>query len=656
LPVSFTETGLKIFPPSPSLSQRSINPDSVEVAMTMKGQETRGFQSEVKQLLHLMIHSLYSNKEIFLRELISNASDAADKLRFRALSVPDLYEGDGDLRVRISVDKEKRTLTLSDNGIGMRRDEVIENLGTIAKSGTKAFLESMGSDQAKDSQLIGQFGVGFYSAFIVADKVTVRTRAAGAQASEGVFWESEGEGEYTLAEIEKADRGTEITLHFREGEDDFLDAWRVRNVISKYSDHIALPVEIETKDEENDTVTWEKVNKAQALWTRNKAEISDDEYNEFYKHIAHDFSDPAIWSHNRVEGKQEYTSLLYIPQRAPFDMWNRDSKHGLKLYVQRVFIMDDAEQFMPNYLRFVRGLIDSNDLPLNVSREILQDSRVTQSLRAALTKRSLQMLEKLAKDDAEKYQQFWKEFGLVLKEGPAEDSANQQAIAKLLRFATTQSEGSEQNVSLDDYLSRMVEGQEKIYYITADSYAAAKSSPHLELFRKKGIEVLLLSDRIDEWMMSYLTEFDGKTFQSVSKADESLSKLADEETEEQKEAEKALEPFVERVKTLLGERVKEVRLTHRLTDTPAIVTTDANEMTTQMAKLFAAAGQDVPEVKYIFEINPEHGLVKRVADTQDETRFAEWVELLLDQALLAERGTLDDPNQFIRRMNQLLTA
>jgi molecular chaperone HtpG len=624
--------------------------------MTMKGQETRGFQSEVKQLLHLMIHSLYSNKEIFLRELISNASDAADKLRFRALSTPDLYEGDGDLRVRISVDKEKRTLTLSDNGIGMRRDEVIENLGTIAKSGTKAFLESMGSDQAKDSQLIGQFGVGFYSAFIVADKVTVRTRAAGAKADEGVFWESAGEGEYTLAEIEKADRGTEITLHFREGEDDFLDAWRVRNVISKYSDHIALPVEIETKDEENDTVTWEKINKAQALWTRNKGEISDEEYNEFYKHIAHDFSDPAIWSHNRVEGKQEYTSLLYIPSRAPFDMWNRDSKHGLKLYVQRVFIMDDAEQFMPNYLRFVRGLIDSSDLPLNVSREILQDSRVTQSLRAALTKRSLQMLEKLAKDDAEKYQQFWKEFGLVLKEGPAEDHANQEAIAKLLRFATTQSEGAAQTVSLDDYVSRMVEGQEKIYYITADSYAAAKSSPHLELFRKKGIEVLLLSDRIDEWMMSYLTEFDGKAFQSVSKADESLSKLADEETEEQKEAEKALEPFVDRVKTLLGERVKEVRLTHRLTDTPAIVTTDANEMTTQMAKLFAAAGQDVPEVKYIFEINPEHTLVKRVADTQDEARFAEWVELLLDQALLAERGTLDDPNQFIRRMNQLLTA
>ena len=624
--------------------------------MTMKGQETRGFQSEVKQLLHLMIHSLYSNKEIFLRELISNASDAADKLRFRALSDASLYEGDGELRVRLSVDKDNRTLTLSDNGIGMRRDEVIENLGTIAKSGTKAFLESLGSDQAKDSQLIGQFGVGFYSAFIVADKVTVRTRAAGASADEGVFWESAGEGEYTLADIEKADRGTEITLHLREGEDEFLDAWRVRNIISKYSDHIALPVEIESKDEESDSTHWEKINKAQALWNRNKSEISDEEYNEFYKHIAHDFSDPVAWSHNRVEGKQEYTSLLYIPARAPFDMWNREHKHGLKLYVQRVFIMDDAEQFMPNYLRFVRGLIDSNDLPLNVSREILQDSRVTQSLRGALTKRTLQMLEKLAKDDSEKYQTFWKEFGLVLKEGPAEDHANQEAIAKLLRFATTQSEGAAQTVSLEDYVSRMVEGQEKIYYITADSYAAAKSSPHLELFRKKGIEVLLLSDRIDEWMMSYLTEFDGKTFQSVSKADDSLSKLADEETEEQKEAEKALEPFVERVKTLLGERVKEVRLTHRLTDTPAIVTTDANEMTTQMAKLFAAAGQEVPEVKYIFEINPDHSLVKRVADTQDEARFGEWIELLLDQALLAERGTLDDPNQFIRRMNQLLTA
>ncbi len=622
--------------------------------MTMKGQETRGFQSEVKQLLHLMIHSLYLNKEIFLRELISNASDAADKLRFKALSTPELYEGDGDLRVRVAVDKEKRTLTLSDNGIGMRRDEVIENLGTIAKSGTKSFLESLGSDQAKDSQLIGQFGVGFYSAFIVADNVSVRTRAAGAAADEGVFWQSAGEGDYTIADIEKSDRGTEITLHLREGEDEFLDAWRVRSIISKYSDHIALPVEIETHNEEDDTTTWEKINKAQALWTRNKSDISEDEYKEFYKHVAHDFTDPLTWSHNRVEGKQEYTSLLYIPAQAPWDMWNRDHKHGLKLYVQRVFIMDDAEQFMPNYLRFVKGLIDSNDLPLNVSREILQDSRITQTLRGALTKRSLQMLERVAKDDEEKYQKFWQQFGLVLKEGPAEDSGNAETIAKLLRFATTSFEGAAQTVSLEDYVSRMVEGQEKIYYITADSYAAAKSSPHLELFRKKGIEVLLLSDRIDEWMMSYLTEFDGKTFQSVSKADDALSKLADEQTEEQKEAGKALEPFVERVKSLLGERVKEVRLTHRLTDTPAIVTTEANEMTTQMAKLFAAAGQDVPEVKYLFELNPEHPLVKRAADTQDEARFAEWIELLLDQALFAEKGTLEDPNQFILRMNQLL--
>ena len=626
--------------------------------MTMKGQETRGFQSEVKQLLHLMIHSLYSNKEIFLRELISNASDAADKLRFRALSDTSLYEGEGELHVRVSFNKEQRTLTIADNGIGMTRDEVIDHLGTIAKSGTKSFLESMGSDQAKDSQLIGQFGVGFYSAFIVADKVTVRTRAAGASAEEGVFWESAGEGDYTVADITKADRGTEITLHLREGEDEFLDDWRVRSIISKYSDHIALPVEIEHQ-EENDgetVVSWEKINKAQALWTRSKSEISDDEYQEFYKHISHDYSDALTWSHNRVEGKQEYTNLLYIPSQAPFDMWNRDHKHGLKLYVQRVFIMDDAEQFMPNYLRFVRGLIDSNDLPLNVSREILQDSRVTQNLRSALTKRVLQMLDKLAKDDNEKYQTFWKSFGLVLKEGPAEDNANQEAIAKLLRFATTHTDSSEQTVSLQDYVARMKEGQEKIYYITADSYAAAKSSPHLELLRKKGIEVLLLSDRIDEWMMSYLTEFDGKSFQSVSKTDESLEKLADEETEQAKEAEKALEPFVDRVKTLLGERVKEVRLTHRLTDTPAIVTTDSNDMSTQMAKLFAAAGQAVPEVKYIFELNPDHPLVKRAAETQDDATFGEWVELLMDQALLAERGQLEDPNQFIRRMNQLLVS
>ncbi|WP_208612183.1 molecular chaperone HtpG [Xenorhabdus beddingii] len=626
----------------------------------MKGQETRGFQSEVKQLLQLMIHSLYSNKEIFLRELISNASDAADKLRFRALSTPELYENDGELRVRLAVDKEQKTITISDNGIGMSRDEVIDNLGTIAKSGTKAFLESIGSDQAKDSQLIGQFGVGFYSAFIVADKVTVRTRAAGSAADQGVFWESTGEGDYTVADIEKTERGTEITLHLRDSESEFLNDWRLRSIIGKYSDHIALPVEIETQtqDEENDTVTvsWEKINKAQALWTRGKAEISDEEYQEFYKHISHDFTDSLIWSHNRVEGKQEYTSLLYIPSQAPWDMWNREHKHGLKLYVQRVFIMDEADQFMPNYLRFVRGLIDSNDLPLNVSREILQDSTVTRNLRSALTKRVLQMLDKLAKDDAEKYQTFWQQFGLVLKEGPAEDGTNKEAIAKLLRFATTHHDGSTQNVSLEEYVSRMAEGQEKIYYITADSYAAAKNSPHLELFRKKGIEVLLLSDRIDEWMMSYLTEFDGKSLQSVSKSDESLDKLADENKAEQEDADKKLEPFIERVKTLLGERVKEVKLTHRLTDTPAIVTTDANGMSTQMAKLFAAAGQSAPEVSYNFELNPEHNLVKKAADIDDEAQFADWIELLLEQALFAERGTLDDPNQFIRRMNQLLLA
>ncbi|HBC6004757.1 TPA: molecular chaperone HtpG [Proteus mirabilis] len=617
--------------------------------MSMKDQETRGFQSEVKQLLQLMIHSLYSNKEIFLRELISNASDAVDKLRFRALSDAALYENEGELHVRIATDKEKRTLTISDNGIGMTRDEVIDNLGTIAKSGTKAFLESIGQDQAKDSQLIGQFGVGFYSAFIVADKVTVRTRAAGQPADKGVFWESQGEGDYTVADIEKADRGTEITLHLREGEDEYLDDWRLRSIISKYSDHISLPVEIETKNEEDGTVTWEKINKAQALWTRNKSEISDDEYKEFYKHLSHDFADPLCWAHNRVEGKQEYTSLLYVPSKAPWDLWNREHQHGLKLYVQRVFIMDEAEQFMPNYLRFIRGLVDSNDLPLNVSREILQDSSVTRNLRSALTKRALQMLQKLADNNPEEYQTFWKEFGLVLKEGPAEDHANIEAIAKLLRFASTHNDSDAQTVSLADYVNRMVEGQDKIYYITADSYAAAKNSPHLELFRKKGIEVLLLSDRIDEWMMNYLTEFDGKSFQSVSKADESLDKLADEEKQaQQEETDKQLAPFVERVKTLLGDKVKEVKLTHRLTDTPAIVTTGADEMSTQMAKLFAAAGQQVPEVKYNFELNPNHPLVKQTAELTDETQFADWINLLLDQALFAERGTLEDPNQFIR--------
>ena len=623
-----------------------------------QNQETRGFQSEVKQLLQLMIHSLYSNKEIFLRELISNASDAADKLRFKALSNPALYEGDGDLRVRVSFDADKGTITISDNGIGMTREQVIDHLGTIAKSGTKEFLTALGQDQAKNSQLIGQFGVGFYSAFIVADKVTVKTRAAGEATDKGVLWESAGEGEYSVADIEKKSRGTDVILHLREDEKEFLNEWRVREIIGKYSDHIGLPVEMLTKEYDDEGKEcgekWEKINKSDALWTRSKNDVSDEEYKEFYKHLSHDFADPVTWAHNKVEGNQAYTSLLYVPAKAPWDLFNREHKQGLKLYVQRVFIMDDAEQFMPNYLRFMRGLIDSNDLPLNVSREILQDNKITAALRKALTKRSLQMLEKLAKDDAEKYLQFWKEFGLVLKEGPAEDFANKETVAKLLRFASTHNDSSEQTVSLEDYLSRMKEGQKAIYYITADSYVAAKNSPHLELFNKKGIEVLLLSDRIDEWMLSYLTEFDGKQLQSITKADLDLGDLADKESETQKQQDEAFGSFIERVKNLLGERVKTVRLTHNLTDTPAVVSTDNDQMTTQMAKLFAAAGQPVPEVKYTFELNPEHHLVKKVADITDETEFANWVELLLEQAMLAERGSLENPAVFIKRINKLL--
>ena len=623
-----------------------------------QNQETRGFQSEVKQLLQLMIHSLYSNKEIFLRELISNASDAADKLRFKALSNPALYEGDGELRVRVSFDADKGTITISDNGIGMTREQVIDHLGTIAKSGTKEFLTALGQDQAKNSQLIGQFGVGFYSAFIVADKVTVKTRAAGEEADKAVLWESTGEGEYSVADIEKKSRGTDVILHLREDEKEFLNEWRLREIIGKYSDHIGLPVEMLTKEYNDEGKEcgekWEKINKSDALWTRSKNDVSDEEYKEFYKHLSHDFADPVTWAHNKVEGNQAYTSLLYVPAKAPWDLFNREHKHGLKLYVQRVFIMDDAEQFMPNYLRFMRGLIDSNDLPLNVSREILQDNKITAALRKALTKRSLQMLEKLEKDDAEKYLQFWKEFGLVLKEGPAEDFANKETVAKLLRFASTHNNSSEQTVSLEDYISRMKEGQKAIYYITADSYVAAKNSPHLELFNKKGIEVLLLSDRIDEWMLSYLTEFDGKQLQSITKADLDLGDLADKESETQKQQDEAFGSFIERVKNLLGERVKTVRLTHNLTDTPAVVSTDNDQMTTQMAKLFAAAGQPVPEVKYTFELNPEHHLVKKVADIADEAEFTDWVELLLEQAMLAERGSLENPAAFIKRINKLL--
>lgn len=630
-----------------------------ETAMTNK--ETRGFQSEVKQLLHLMIHSLYSNKEIFLRELISNASDAADKLRFQALSKPELYDGDADLGVKLSFDTDANTITISDNGIGMSREDVIEHLGTIAKSGTAEFFSKLSEEQSKDSQLIGQFGVGFYSAFIVADAVTVRTRAAGLTADEGVQWYSKGEGEYTVETITKANRGTDIILHLRDEGKEFLSEWRLRDVISKYSDHIGIPVYIQSNvlDEdgkESGETKWEQINKAQALWTRSKSEISDEEYQEFYKHVSHDFAEPLAWSHNKVEGKNDYTSLLYIPAKAPWDMYNRDHKHGLKLYVQRVFIMDDAEQFMPSYLRFVRGLIDSNDLPLNVSREILQDNKITQSLRNACTKRVLTMLERMASNDEEKYLSFWKEFGLVLKEGPAEDFANREKVAGLLRFASTHSDAAEQNVGLNAYVERMKEGQDKIYYLTADSYAAAKNSPHLEQFKAKGIEVILMYDRIDEWLMNYLTEFDCKQFQSITKAGLDLSKFEDEaEKEKHKETEQEFKSVVERVKEYLGERVKDVRTTFKLASTPAVVVTDDFEMGTQMAKLLAAAGQAVPEVKYILEINPEHAMVKRMADEPDQQAFGRWVEVLLGQAMLAERGSMEDPSQFVTAINQLLT-
>ncbi|MFT4937608.1 MAG: molecular chaperone HtpG [Paraglaciecola sp.] len=631
--------------------------------------ETLGFQTEVKQLLQLMIHSLYSNKEIFLRELVSNAADAADKLRFRALSNNDLYEGEGDLNVRVSIDKEAGTLTIVDNGIGMNRHEVIEHLGTIAKSGTSEFFGKLSGDQAKDSQLIGQFGVGFYSCFIVADNVTVRSRAAGDEPSKGVEWQSAGEGEFSVVDVEKAERGTEVVLHLREEEKEFLDDWRLRSIVSKYSDHISIPVQMYKEEvPEQDGPDgpdgekipaqpgqWEAVNKATALWTLDKSEVTEDEYKEFYKHISHDFGDPMTWSHNKVEGKTEYTSLLYVPAKAPFDMWNREQKHGLKLYVQRVFIMDDAEQFMPTYLRFVKGLLDSNDLPLNVSREILQDNKVTQAMRQGCTKRVLQMLEKIAKNDAEKYQAFWKEFGNVLKEGPAEDHANKDKIAGLMRFTSTLADSEAQSVSLSDYVSRMKEAQEKIYYITADSYKAAKSSPHLEIFRKKGIEVLLMSDRIDEWLMSHLTEFEEKSFQSVTHGALDLGGLDDEDSKKaQEEAEKQVEGIVDRMKTVLGDKVVDVKFTHRLTDSPACIVADEQGMTTQMIKLMQAAGQPVPEAKYHFELNPDHQLIKMLVNVQDEEQFAQWTDVLFDQAALSEQGSLKDPASFVQVLNKLL--
>lgn len=639
-----------------------------DTTATPAGQkQTHGFQTEVKQLLQLMIHSLYSNKEIFLRELVSNASDAADKLRFLALSDGSLYADDGELRVRISIDEANRTLTISDNGVGMTEQEVISHLGTIAKSGTKEFFSQLSGDQTKDSKLIGQFGVGFYSAFIVADKVTVRTRKAGAAASEAVEWESAGEGEYSITAITKESRGTDIILHLRDGEDEFLNSWKVENIITKYSDHISIPVEMwqepqperDGPDEEKVPAVpghWKSVNKATALWTRDKSEVSDEEYNEFYKHISHDWTEPLTWSHNKVEGSNSYTSLLYIPKKAPFDLWNREARHGLKLYVQRVFIMDDAEQFMPSYLRFIKGVLDSSDLPLNVSREILQDTKVTQSLRKGCTSRTLKMLEKLSKD-TEQYQVFWDEFGQVLKEGPAEDFANKEQIAALLRFASTHNDTAVQNVSLADYISRMKEGQDDIYYIAADNYESAKQSPHLEVFRKKGIEVLLLSDRIDEWLVQHLPEFEGKKLRSVAKAGLDLSKLDDEETKKaQEETEQAFASVAERFKAALGDQVKDVKVSHRLTDSPACVVTDEYDMSTQMIKLMESVGQKVPEVKPVFELNPEHQLVKHVADEQDETKFKQWAEVLLEQALLAERGSLKNPATFVNRLNSLLLS
>lgn len=628
--------------------------------------ETHGFQTEVKQLLNLMIHSLYSNKEIFLRELVSNASDAADKLRFEALSNADLFEDDANLRVRVSCDADLKTITISDNGIGMTRDEVVEHLGTIAKSGTAEFFSKLSGDQAKDSQLIGQFGVGFYSSFIVADKVTVRTRKAGAEHNRAVEWESHGEGEFSIADITKETRGTDVILHVKDEDAEFLDKFKLRQILTKYSDHIGMPVEMwkdpipasEGEDgEKTEEVPgeWEKITKAEALWTRDKSEISEDEYKEFYKHIGHDWEDPLTWSHNKVEGNNEYTSLLYIPKKAPFDLWNRDRQKGLKLYVQKVFIMDDAEQFMPTYLRFVKGLLDSNDLPLNVSREILQDSKVTKALRKGCTSRVLKMLERMGKKDKENYLSFWNEFGQVLKEGPAEDMENKDQICKLFRFSSTHDDSSVQSTSLEDYIERMKEGQDTIYYIVTESFEASKNSPHLEIFRKKGIEVLLMSDRMDEWMMGHLTEFDGKKFQSVTSAKLDLSDMDDEETKKaQEETEKEYQSFVDRVKESLGDQVSDVRVSHRLTNSPSCVVAGDNDMGAQMAKLMESMGQAVPDNKPVFEVNPDHDLVKLVADEQDDDQFKEWTQVLLDQALLAERGSLKDPGTFVTRMNALM--
>lgn len=626
--------------------------------------ETLGFQTEVKQLLHLMIHSLYSNKEIFLRELISNASDACDKLRYNALENDALYEGQSDLQVTITTDSENNSLTISDTGIGMNRQDVIEHLGTIAKSGTAEFLSQLTGDQKKDSQLIGQFGVGFYSSFIVAEEVEVVTRKAGSASGEGVRWVSKGDGEFTIENVEKAERGTSITLRLKTDENEFSEDFRLRNLIRKYSDHIAVPVLMEKQDfsqpEEGEEQVekapeFEAVNEAKALWTRSRTEVNDEEYQEFYKHVSHDFADPLTWSHNKVEGKLEYTSLLYLPGKAPFDLYHREASRGLKLYVQRVFIMDDAEQFLPLYLRFIKGVVDSNDLSLNVSREILQQDPNITSMKSALTKRVLDMLGKLAKNDAEKYQTFWNEFGSVLKEGPGEDFSNKEKIAKLLRFTSTQNNSDVQNVALTEYVERMQEGQDKIYYLTAENYNTAKSSPHLEIFRKKGIEVLLLADRIDEWLMSHLTEFDGKSFQDVAKGELDLGDTESEEDKKaQEEAAEKVEGMVERVKELLKEQVEDVRVTHRLTDSPACVVLNDGEMGEQMRQIMAAAGQEVPEAKPVLELNPTHPLILKLDQEADEDRFGELARIVLDQAMLAEGRQLKDAAAYVQRLNRLL--
>jgi len=627
----------------------------------VSARETLGFQAEVKQLLHLMVHSLYSNKEIFLRELISNASDACDKLRFEALADAALWETDPDLKIRVSYDKAARTVSVSDNGVGMSRDEVISNIGTIAKSGTREFFESLTGDQAKDAHLIGQFGVGFYSSFIVADKVTLVTRRAGMGMEHGVRWESDGQGDYTLETVTKEHRGTEVTLHLRESEDELLAGFRLRSILRKYSDHITIPILMKREewDKERDqhTITQEdeQVNQASALWARPKSDITDEQYQEFYKHVGHDFEAPLAWTHARVEGKQEFTLLFYLPAHAPFDLWDREHRHGVKLYVRRVFIMDNAEDLMPAYLRFMRGVIDSNDLPLNVSREILQESKVVEAIRAGAVKRVLSLLEDLAENDKDKYAKAWKEFGRVLKEGVAEDFANKERVAKLLRFSSTSQENEEQTISLADYVSRMKEGQDKIYYITADCFAAARSSPHLEIFRKKGVEVLLMYDRVDEWAMAHFTEFEGKELQSVAKGDLDLGKLQDES--EKKEQEKEPSEFKEltaKIGKTLGAKVKEVRVTHRLTDSPACLVSDASGMSMNLERLLKAAGQKVPMSKPILEMNPQHPLVQRLKYEANEKRFSDWSHILFDQAMLAEGGRLDDPGAFVKRLNELM--